>query len=66
MGDGALFGLKNNVTVVCHAVTPPSFGTFNNNPLALYVPDESVDAYKSANGWSQYAKYIKPLSEYEG
>lgn len=66
MGDGALFGLKNNVTVVCRVVTPPSFGTFNNNPLALYVPDESVDAYKSANGWSQYAKYIKPLSEYEG
>lgn len=66
MGDGALFDLNNNVTVVCRAVTPPSFGTFNNNPLALYVPDESVDAYKSANGWSQYAKYIKPLSEYEG
>lgn len=66
MGDGALFGLSNNVTVVCRAVTPPSFGTFNNNPLALYVPDGSVDAYKSASGWSQYAKYIKPLSEYVG
>ena len=28
----------------------------------IYVPDESVDAYKTATGWSQFASKIKPLS----
>ena len=28
----------------------------------IYVPDESVDAYKTATGWSQFADKIKPLS----
>ena len=30
----------------------------------IYVPDNSVDAYKAATNWSQYADRIKPLSEY--
>lgn len=28
----------------------------------IYVPDESVDAYKTATNWSQFADKIKPLS----
>ena len=28
----------------------------------IYVPDEAVDAYKTATGWSQFASKIKPLS----
>ena len=46
--------------------TPPSY----NNALSgcskletIYVPDESVDAYKTVYGWSQFASKIKPLSE---
>lgn len=34
-----------------------------NIPL-IYVPDESVEAYKTATNWSDYADKIKPLSEY--
>ena len=30
----------------------------------IYVPDNLVDAYKSATNWSAYAGQIKPLSEY--
>lgn len=32
---------------------------------AIYVPDDLVDDYKAdiSNGWSNYAQYIKPLSE---
>ena len=46
--------------------TPPSY----NNTLSscsslesIYVPDKSVNAYKTATGWSQFASKIKPLSE---
>ena len=46
-------------------ITPPTY----NNTLkgcssleTIYVPDESVDAYKTATGWSEFASKIKPLS----
>ena len=46
--------------------TPPRY----NNTLSdcskletIYVPDKSVNAYKTATGWSQFASNIKPLSE---
>lgn len=52
--------------------TPPKIGEDNtqyaNHPfegtsdnLVIYVPSESVDAYKSADGWSRYASKIKAI-----
>ena len=32
----------------------------------VYVPDASVNTYKSASGWSNIANYIYPISEYNG
>ena len=62
---------KNNITVIVRATTPPSLGgplmsTGGNYATIgkVYVPDASVDAYKAATNWSQYADIIKPLSEY--
>ena len=61
----------NNITVVVRATTPPSLGgplinkTWVNATVGrLYVPDASVNAYKTATNWSQYADIIYPLSEY--
>ena len=52
-------------TLVCRAVIPPSMGDNTlKSTCNIYVPDESVDAYKAASGWSGRASYIKPLSEY--
>ena len=31
---------------------------FNTNILTIYVPQSAVDAYKAADGWSQYADII--------
>lgn len=31
-----------------------------------YVPDELLDAYKTAANWSGIASYIHPISEYTG
>ena len=63
---GLIWALNDQISVICRAVIPPAMSNLNARPLALYVPDESLSAYQVASGWSQYAKFMKPLSEYEG
>ena len=66
IGFGA-FAYCNLTSVYCKAVIPPTVNIFdgdwsafyNNAPdRKIYVPIESVDAYKSALGWSDYADAI--------
>ena len=43
---------------------------FGNTPIGkgaghVYVPDELVDAYKTATNWVAFADQIKPISELE-
>ena len=57
------FGDCSNLTsVYCKATTPSTggFWLFDNNASGrtIYVPMESVEAYKSAEGWSDYADAI--------
>lgn len=66
-------GFANNYdylkVVIIRAINPPTLATnaFNNTTgHTIYVPDESVDAYKAATGWNIHADRIKPLSEYQG
>lgn len=62
---------KNNLSqFILRVTTPPtiSSGLFNETPIAsgtgyIYVPDESVETYKSATNWSAYADQIKGVSE---
>lgn len=54
---------------IFHSVTPPAMANVSalgtiNSEAKIYVPDESVNAYKTATNWSTYASYIYPLSEY--
>ena len=52
----------SSVTVL--ATTPPTIGVsaFNNtNDCPIYVPAQSVDAYKSATNWSTYASRIQAI-----
>ena len=48
--------------VYCKPTTPPTggFNMFYNNASGrkIYVPSNSVSAYKSASGWSGYSSYI--------
>ena len=57
----------NLKTVYCKATTPPlanpesdGWKSFNSNATGrlIYVPTASVDAYKAADGWSDYASDI--------
>ena len=46
--------------------TPPSMQSALQGCSSLetiYVPDEAVDAFKTATGWLEFASKIKPLSE---
>lgn len=54
------------ISVTILAETPPSleFQTFyNTNNCPIYVPDASVNVYKTVSRWSEYSSRIKPLSE---
>lgn len=56
-------GVLESVTI--KAVTPPTAGynIFNNQNTAfvIYVPAQSVEAYKAASGWSTYASKIQAI-----
>lgn len=62
IGDLAFKGCSELESVYCKAVIPPTGGTrmFDGNASnrKIYVPAASVDAYKSANYWSDYADSI--------
>lgn len=48
---------------IFRSTTPPSLGQTFSGSYPIYVPDQSVEAYKTATNWNQYADRIKPLSD---
>ena len=62
IGECAFYSCSSLTSVYCKAVTPPAGGRdmFYDNASGrkIYVPMESVEAYKSASGWSNYASDI--------
>ena len=58
-GSYAFYGCNSLTSITIDAVTPPTLGTDvfkNTNNCPIYVPSESVQAYKTA--WPQYASRI--------
>lgn len=63
----AFVNCTNLSVFICRAVTPPAMAssfTGSSADLKIYVPDDSVEAYKQASGWSTYAEKIFALSSY--
>lgn len=60
IGNDALNGCTSLTSLYSKAITPPAIGTdvFYPYLLTVYVPTESVDLYKEAPGWSDYADNI--------
>lgn len=62
IGKSAFTSCNSLKKLVCHATTPPVFddefwGAFvgvDKNECTLYVPQESLDAYKSAVQWKDF------------
>ncbi len=62
IGETAFWSCSSLESVYCKPTTPPSIGdgVFDNNASGrkIYVPAESVEAYTTAEGWSNYADSI--------
>lgn len=69
IGGTAFWDAKQLTTIIFHSTTVPSYSDpargnkflFTMSPLTIYVPDESVEDYKSA--WTEMADNIKGISE---
>ena len=66
IGEGALYGCTRLTRITIKATTPPylggsAFGNTNNCPI--YVPAQSVEAYKTATNWSSLASRIFAIQE---
>ena len=65
VGGGAFMGCDLLRTVKLYSQIPPTYestegGMFGQNRLlTIYVPNSSIHLYKNANGWKEYAKFIK-------
>lgn len=61
IGDYAFFRCWNIKAFNCRAIEPPILGSnvFDSDISAIYVPTESVDAYKAADGWKEYESLIQ-------
>lgn len=71
IGEKAFYSCTALESVTFGSTIPPTLaesyyeGSFRNCPAltSIYVPAESVDAYKTAEGWSEYADKIKPTPQ---
>jgi hypothetical protein len=65
IGVGCFYSCSSLVLVTCNSTTPPAAGLqmFYNTPagLQIKVPAESVNAYKTATNWAQYASKISAI-----
>lgn len=65
IGHGALYYCTSLNRITCLATTPPTLDEtafYNTNNAPIYVPSQSVNAYKSASGWSNYSSRIRAIS----
>ena len=61
IGGEAFYFCRSLTKVYCKAITPPrcaGYTFYNATNRKIYVPRNSVDAYKSAYGWKEYADDI--------
>lgn len=66
IGDEAFMSCYNVTLITVLAETPPMLGydVFDTSSLAaIRVPDDAVDTYKSAEGWSDYSDLIISVAD---
>ena len=72
---GQIWYCQKLESITVNSVTPPAFAyvvwngddspseLYNTNDCPILVPAESVEAYKTAKGWSSYADRIQAIDE---
>jgi hypothetical protein len=69
IGDVAFGECTSLTSITCLPTLPPlllyeyeePYHFYETNNCPIYVPSESVDAYKAAEGWSTYASRIQAI-----
>ncbi len=58
---------KSMLALICLATTPPSCDQplYESPNAYIYVPSDSVEAYKGASGWVTYESRIRSISQLE-
>ena len=62
IGESAFEYCESLISITVNRTTPPTLGSYafkDTNNCLIYVPSGSVNAYKSASGWSTYASRIQ-------
>lgn len=63
--EGSFEGCSGLTTMTVEATTPPIYGSLPGSVQTIYVPASSVDVYKSAYGWKNYASKIQAIVKKE-
>lgn len=66
IGENAFAHCTSLEYIIINTITPPVLGGWvfgNSNNCPIYVPDEYIDVYKTAEGWTAWASRIKGISE---
>ena len=66
IGGYAFSGCSSLTSFTCLAVNPPTYDSIFGSEIyfgPIYVPASSVDAYKAANGWKNFASQIQAIPE---
>lgn len=64
IGNSMFSGCTRLTSITVESTTPPTLGNSvfdDTNDCPIYVPSESVDTYKAASGWSNYASRIQAI-----
>lgn len=66
IGEKAFMSCKELKKIVCYATTPPQLADdlvfdYHAEERKIYVPSESLDAYKNHKAWSRYADSIEAI-----
>ena len=64
IGNGAFTDCSGLISITCEPQLPPVADILmfeNTNNCPIYVPSESVNAYKAATNWSTYASRIQAI-----
>ena len=64
LGGGCFYDCSNLTSVTLESITPPTITsvTFDSTVQKFYVPAGSVQAYKTASEWSDFANKIFPMN----
>lgn len=65
IGLSAFYGCRNLESVVIYATTPPSLASNSfqyTSDFIIYVPAASLEAYKAASVWRNYASRIQAIT----